>query len=279
MSVLRQGYKGITDMREHKEDTLINSPGYGCIYCITNKLNGKKYIGQTSREYVSQRWAEHKWLSKTDESNMEVHKALKEFGIENFDFEVVLDNVPINELFDKEVEYIKKFKIVVPDGYNSTLGGAGTPGFEPWDKGIKRSEETKKKIRDKWTLERRKQNRERVLGEKNPMYGKCGELLPTFGLRKFGCDNPFFGKKHSDETKRKLSNARDDEKKKITMCFKGTFNEIIEFESLSAAARYIREHTSFKNADDSAISKSARGMRSDGTPKVAYGYSWKFREG
>ena len=34
---------------------------------------------------------------------------------------------------------------------------------------------------------------ENVKGEKNPMYGKCGEL------------NPMFNRKHKEETKRKMS--------------------------------------------------------------------------
>ncbi|MBK7281451.1 GIY-YIG nuclease family protein [Candidatus Aalborgicola defluviihabitans] len=33
-----------------------NSSGYGCIYLITNKVNGKKYVGQTIQR-VSVRWS------------------------------------------------------------------------------------------------------------------------------------------------------------------------------------------------------------------------------
>lgn len=47
------------------------------------------------------------------------------------------------------------------------------------------------------TDERKERMRQRVLGINNPMYGKYGEL------------NPFFGKKHSDETKRKILDSRD----------------------------------------------------------------------
>lgn len=52
-------------------------------------------------------------------------------------------------------------------------------------------------IKEVITDEVKKKMSERVKGENNPMFGKFGEL------------NPFFGKNHSEETKKKIVNGRD----------------------------------------------------------------------
>jgi hypothetical protein len=69
------------------------------------------------------------------------------------------------------------------------------------------------------TEEKRKEMSERVKGKNNPMYGKYGNL------------NPFFGKKHTEKTKKKMIENRDmsvyktDEfRKKISEIIKGKNN-------------------------------------------------------
>ena len=52
-------------------------------------------------------------------------------------------------------------------------------------------------LKEVMTEDVKKRMSERFKGEKNPIYGKFGEL------------NPFFGKKHSDETKKKMVVGRD----------------------------------------------------------------------
>jgi hypothetical protein len=52
-------------------------------------------------------------------------------------------------------------------------------------------------LKEVMTEDVKKRMSERFKGKKNPMYGKFGEL------------NPFFGKKHSDETKKKMVVGRD----------------------------------------------------------------------
>ena len=48
----------------------------GTIYKITNKLNGKSYIGLTIRS-VEERWKEHKYRSKNITSNSQTSRACK----------------------------------------------------------------------------------------------------------------------------------------------------------------------------------------------------------
>ena len=57
----------------------------GYIYCITNKINGKKYIGQTT-ETIHKRWIRH----INAHSNMAISKAIDKYGKENFEIKELL---------------------------------------------------------------------------------------------------------------------------------------------------------------------------------------------
>ena len=255
---------------KHLAETLINKNGYGCIYCITNTVNGKQYIGQTRKEYVSARWSEHKYNTKNNKENMKLYDAMRKYGVENFIFEVIEFDVPIEKLWDKEIYYIDKLKTLFPNGYNFAKGGGGTLGVEPWDKGHHRSDETKEKIREAYTEKKRKEASIRMSGKNNPMYGRSGKLNPMYNVHKYGTENPFFGKHHSDETKTRLSKANNERKKQVVMIDIDTDEELCVFESLSKAREYL-VNNGFKKADDAAISKCARGIY-----KTVYKHKWKF---
>ena len=103
----------------------------GYIYCITNQINGKRYIGQT-RTTIEHRWGQHKADSKT--SNYALYQAIKKYGINNFIIEEVekieadtMDEIilMLNEL---EVYYIDKYETIISGnkGYNMTIGGNST---------------------------------------------------------------------------------------------------------------------------------------------------------
>lgn len=93
----------------------------GLIYKYTNKLNGKIYIGQTSSS-LSIRDKKH--LSQI-EDNTYFHRALKKYGRENFDLEIVEDNILLEEIDEKEIYWIKKLNSYYKtgQGYNMTKGG------------------------------------------------------------------------------------------------------------------------------------------------------------
>mgnify|MGYP001085151749 CR=1 FL=1 len=54
--------------------------------------------------------------------------------------------------------------------------------------------------------------KERMSGENNPMYGKCGELNPMYGIHRYGEENPMFGKQHSEKAKNKMKDSWDYDK-------------------------------------------------------------------
>ena len=116
------------------------------IYKITNKLNGKVYIGQ-SRD-IDARWRQH--INAKDK--FAIHNAIKKYGEENFKFEVLLE-CPADMLNVWERDMIALYDCMSPYGYNLTEGGEGCKCSEETRlklsnirKGKHFSEETKHKI-------------------------------------------------------------------------------------------------------------------------------------
>lgn len=93
----------------------------GLIYKFTNKINNKIYIGQTTQT-LEQRINKH--LQQLDD-NTYFHRALKKYGINNFDVKIIEQNIPLNELDDREIYWIKYYDSYYTSnkGYNLTKGG------------------------------------------------------------------------------------------------------------------------------------------------------------
>ena len=97
----------------------------GKIYKYTNLINGKVYIGQT-KQTLEQRDYKHQTQLN---DNTYFHRAIKKYGRDNFSLELVEDNIPFNELDEKEKYYINYFEsfYVTGKGYNLTQGGQWGP--------------------------------------------------------------------------------------------------------------------------------------------------------
>lgn len=116
------------------------------IYKITNKINGKIYIGQTIRS-LNKRIYEHLARGR----NTYFDRALHKYGIQNFNIEVIDYAENKDELNKKESYYIKFFNCKFPFGYNLTDGGEGTIGIRRFGKdnphyNKKHTKEAKEKI-------------------------------------------------------------------------------------------------------------------------------------
>ena len=90
------------------------------IYKITNKINQKIYIGQSSNP--EQRFLQHCY--KHEKYISLINKAILKYGKENFDFVIIGWFEDYNE---KEKYYIEYFGSMVPNGYNLSKGGEKPP--------------------------------------------------------------------------------------------------------------------------------------------------------
>ena len=83
------------------------------IYKITNKINNKCYIGQTVKT-VEERWKEHQkhaFGTHENDVNKTLYKAIRKYGLENFECEILQDGIETFEQLDKaEIYWIDYYK-------------------------------------------------------------------------------------------------------------------------------------------------------------------------
>lgn len=100
----------------------------GKIYKYTNLLNGMVYIGQT-KQSLKDRDSKHLQQIK---DNTYFHRALKKYGRENFNLELVEDKIPFDLLDSREkywIDYFNSF-YTTGKGYNLTQGGKWGSGTQ-----------------------------------------------------------------------------------------------------------------------------------------------------
>ena len=96
----------------------------GFIYKITNKINGKSYIGKTEQT-VEKRFKEH-ISDARNKAHMDrpLYRAIRKYGIENFIIETLEE---CDNAVEREVFWIKHYNTFGNSGYNATIGGDGKP--------------------------------------------------------------------------------------------------------------------------------------------------------
>lgn len=100
----------------------------GVIYLITNNINNKKYVGQTTRGFIN-RYNEYKLQAKC--CNPYVLKSIKKYGIENFNFKIIDTAQTLHELNYKEIKYISTYNTTNRNlGYNIEFGGTNSNSNE-----------------------------------------------------------------------------------------------------------------------------------------------------
>lgn len=103
------------------------------IYKITNKINGKSYIGQSI--YIEKRWTREKqeaFCSGSHSYDYILSQAFRKYGLENFSFEI-LEECPREKLNERERYYISYYD-TYHNGYNATLGGDARGACQNKDK-------------------------------------------------------------------------------------------------------------------------------------------------
>ena len=181
------------------------------IYQIKNKINGKKYVGQSTD--IEGRLKDHfRYLKNKNykQENEHFMRAFHKYGAENFEASIIAicDEKDLNIY---EPWFINIQGCANPKyGYNKTFGGEGN----------RATIETRKKM---------SRNHADVKGKNNPFYGKrhSDESRKKISESKKGKNHPFYGKEFSEEHKKKMSESHkgkkfsEEHKKKMSESHKG----------------------------------------------------------
>jgi len=99
----------------------------GKIYKITNRINGKVYVGQTTSS-LEKRFYFHMSLTMSNHC-LKVKRAVEKYGKENFSIALIDTALSIDDLNEKEIFWIKELNSI-DDGYNIRPGGRVCSGYK-----------------------------------------------------------------------------------------------------------------------------------------------------
>jgi group I intron endonuclease len=97
------------------------------IYKITNKVNGKIYIGKTT-ETLKSRWSKHLYMANNGQKYKRctaIGSAIKKYGPKNFAIEQIDSAKTEEELLTKESFHAENLNSYYPNGYNIAKCGFG----------------------------------------------------------------------------------------------------------------------------------------------------------
>lgn len=235
------------------------------VYKITNTINGKFYIGSSGD--IETRWTTHiNSLNRGNHHSKHLQRSWNKYGSLFFIFSII-EKIEISEqLIIREQHYLD---VLLP--WNRLIGYNISPTAGSC-LGIKRTDETKQKLREinigkkvsdevkqriseglksskKWrdaitSDEYRQKMREVNLGENNPMWGKTGPV---------GEDHHMWGRFGKDHHRAK---------------------KILQYEK---AGKLLKEWDSLADAERAGFNHTNVSSCCSGKLKSAYGYVWKFK--
>lgn len=231
-----------------------------CVYVHTNKINGKKYVGQTC-QIPEKRWKNGLGYQR----NPYFYNAIQKYGWDNFEHEVIASNLTLDEANNMEEFYINKFDTMNNiNGYNMQSGGQNKMHIEETKEKIRNahlgkhvSEETKAKLCEKNS------------GENNPHYGRhrSEETKRKIGDAQIGEKNHMFGTHHSEEWKENVRSK---------LIGSNSYKARVVVQS-SEDLEFIKQWDCIVDAERSlgitGVGAVCRGQR-----KTAGGFKWMYKE-
>lgn len=252
----------------------------GIIYCYTNKINGLKYIGQTTNEIGRRysftnpnvRYCTSYEIYKQGGKLSKFDQARKDFGLDAFEYKII-DRVEnddkeclINQLNALETYYIKKYD-TMNNGYNMTEGGYN---------GLL-SDETKHKISE--SLKGHKMSLltyQKLCLTGHPHSEETKERISELAKERYKNkeNHPMFGKHHTEESKRKNSESR---KGKCTGKENGKARKVLMF---STEGVLLKEFDCLIEAARSLGKSYVTGISNccKHTAYKSFGYCWRYKE-
>lgn len=233
------------------------------VYCHTLKLDGRKYVGITSQK-PKKRWNYGNGYSSY------FYNAIKKYGWNNFDHQILYEHLTEEEAINKEIELIEKMQLNDREkGFNICKGGQGTNGYKFTEKdlekmskshmGKKLSEEQKRKI--SLSL---KEHYSHIPKKVKP------KLPPKRKGRKAGFHL-------TEETKEKLRQCNLGKKQSIETISKRTKKLYRSIDMLTIDGEYIKSFSNITEA--SKETNTHRGHITEvcqGKRKTANNYKWRY---
>ena len=221
------------------------------IYCIENIQTNKKYIGQSVD--INDRWRRHiSKLNHNSHYNDYFQKAWNKYGKESFEF-YVLEYCSVKDLDEREIYYIELYQTTNRDlGYNLRSGGQNG-GSMFTEESIKKLSQS---IKNSYTEELKNQRSKDALEQWSN---------PEIKAKIIGKNNGMYGKHHTEETRKKIS--------EINKGRKSWRRDITPVRCVELDKEFIDSTDAGKimNLDGSCILKVCQGKR-----KTCGGYHWEF---
>ena len=250
------------------------------IYCFTNKVNGKKYIGSTIQA-PNIRYNQHIYNATHDNAHQyeyPLYQAIRKYGLDNFTFDVIYQAEHTEEEIRLiEADYIHEFNTVSPNGYNQT---DNTKHPINAIESYKKMSETKRE-KAKCVAQCDEDNNilnifrsiadcSELTGADEKKIGACcrGERKTTDGYRFYWLDenNNLIIPEYKRDTYKGVAGTTQIQStnRQVAKIDKNT-NEILAiYDSIALAARE-------NNCDNSGISKVCNGKRN-----ICGGFKWKY---
>jgi group I intron endonuclease len=119
------------------------------VYLIQNILDGKIYIGKTTRPDT--RWGNHLTYARNGSTKGYLYRAIRKHGEKSFSYSLIEEHPTEQEANEAERFFIAYFRSIGAKLYNATEGGEGTSGYKPPKEQIQRRvENARKSLKQAW---------------------------------------------------------------------------------------------------------------------------------
>ena len=248
------------------------------VYLHKNKINNKIYVGQTSQK------PQYRWNNgKGYESCPRFYNAIQKYGWDNFEHIILYTNLTLEEANCYQQIIIEKLKTNDPNfGYNILDGGTNYHHTE--QQKLKQGQ----KIKEKWKDQEYRQRVSNGLKEKwkdesyrqKVIEGISGQKSHFYGSNKKGQNNPMFGRHHSEETKKKISQAQKAFNQKNPSARSGKNNSMARaVECIQTGQRFdtCKEAAQWSNISTSSMNRNLKGQQKIAGTHPIYGFKVSFK--